>query len=146
MWTTCGRLSTQCHNSQVPAPLAFTNYCFVSQAMATWGVERVRLHLLDKKAYTTGENWSATPLQVYRLLEQDFLYQCRAFKHVVPAIPMSVDTNSTYLTEDWRRYRTDLGYFACRHCRQYSKAKFCEEVDLSHACTVHIRLLTSSPS
>lgn len=107
--------------------------------MATWDVQRVRRHMFDNKAYTTSEKWTASPLQVFRLLEQDFLFQCRAFKHVVPSVPMTPENNAAYLTEDWRRFKIDLGHFACRHCRQYSKGKFCEEVKYPcHICQSYV--------
>jgi len=102
--------------------------------MALWDGNRARDHMQDHKAFTTSDEWKATPLQVFRLFENDFLYQCRAFKHVVPARPLNPDDSVLYMKEDWRSFQLDVGFFACLHCRQFSKTKFCEDVSQLSSC------------
>ena len=98
--------------------------------MKHYSPTRARQHALKETAYGSNNPWKASKLQVFLLLEDDFLYQCKAFKHVVPAKAYSQNESEAYMGEKWRRYKLDLGHFTCRHCRQFAKEKFCEEVSL----------------
>jgi hypothetical protein len=111
--------------------------------MGHWLPERARKHCQSRAAYRGQDKWTGSKLQVFELLEKDFLYQCRAFKHVVPAKPLSAVDSKTNMNEIWRTYSRDLGFFACKHCRQFSKARFCEEVS---ACRVDVFIPASHPT
>ena len=77
-------------------------------------------------------------MQVFKVVEADFLYYCRAFHHVHPGNPLNAADAELYMTESFRQseVKEDLGYFQCSYCRQYSKHGFCTEVGL-HAYKFH---------
>jgi hypothetical protein len=102
--------------------------CRPLQEMKNWDADRARRHCQSQAAYRGTNKWTGSRIQVFELVESDFLYQCRAFKHVVPAKPLTTQESEIHMTEVWRIHCKDLGYFKCKHCRQFSKARFCEEV------------------
>ena len=102
--------------------------------MPTWSSERASLHVLDRSKYTGDRAWKRSEWQVFRLAEDDFLYNCRAFKHVVPCTPLSEEDSPMYMHEKWRKHKRDLRFFHCRHCRQNSKTEFCEDVS---SCNIY---------
>ena len=100
------------------------------QTVPTWNVARARRHRMKEKAYRGADVWTGSDLQVFLLVERDFLYYTRAFHHVVPATPLTKPEAAEYMQECWRKSDLvqDLGFFMCRHCNQYAKHRFCEEV------------------
>jgi hypothetical protein len=107
--------------------------------MSEWDTARVRLHSLNAKAFSGDNEWKATEFQVFQLFEIDFIFQCRAFKHVVPATPLDAAQSKMYMTEKWRRHGIDLGHFKCMHCRQFAKNQFCSEVRHAYLYCTHLR-------
>jgi hypothetical protein len=110
----------------------FSNYPCCKQDVKTWDKERARKHVLDGESYKGKHSWRASQLQIFRMVEKDTLFQTGAFHHVVPASPLSAAHSALYMQESWRvsKEKMDLGFFACKHCRQYSKFKFCKQVSI----------------
>jgi hypothetical protein len=66
------------------------------------------------------------------MIEKEVLFHASAFHHVVPAVALTSPEAALYMSEFWRLapVKRDLGHFACHHCRQYAKYKFCAEVKI----------------
>jgi hypothetical protein len=103
------------------------------QEMPSWSPERASTHALSRTKYSGAKAWKGTERQVFALVESDFLYNARAFHHVVPGNPLSAEAAQVHMQESWRTADTkmDLGFFVCKVCRQYAKHKFCTEVKYS---------------
>ena len=62
------------------------------------------------------------------------MYNAQAFYRVVPRPHLTHAEAQPYLQEQWREYCasdpwcTDLGFFECQHCSQFSKTGYCEHV------------------
>ena len=105
-----------------------------------WTVDTAREHLQDDHAFTpTGRHgtWGSlgpTDAQVHVIVEADIVYNAQAFYRVVPRQHLSQSDSKPYLQEQWRDYSsddpwcTDVGFFECQHCSQYSKTGYCEHV------------------
>ena len=58
----------------------------------------------------------------------------QAFRRIIPRAFLSRAASDTHVREPWRKqlltdpWRTDLGFFECLHCNQYSKTKYCVHV------------------
>ena len=106
----------------------------------TWHVKQAREHLLNNDAFgPTGRHgkWAPkgpTEAQVHVIVEADILYNAQAFYRVVPRPHLTHAEAQPYLQEQWRDYCasdpwcTDLGFFECQHCSQFSKTGYCEHV------------------
>ena len=105
-----------------------------------WTVETAREHLQDDHAFTkTGKHgtWGSrgpTEAQVHVIVEADVVFNAQAFYRIVPRQHYSHTDSKPYLQEQWRDYCaedpwcTDVGFFECQHCSQYSKTGYCEHV------------------
>ena len=72
--------------------------CFVKETQ-DWDTERARKHVLDDDSYKGIHLWRGTPLQTFRMVEKDVLFQTRAFHHVVPSNPLSAVDSAKYMQE-----------------------------------------------
>ena len=101
--------------------------------MKTWTALRASRHRLSHTKYGGARpKWGRKARQIFDLVEEDLLYQSRAFKVVEPKESLSERDSLKYMTETWRKHKRDLGHFTCRHCRQYAKVGFCSEVSISY--------------
>jgi hypothetical protein len=107
-----------------------------------WTTARARLHSLQETAYRGQNPWTGSPLQVFLLVEKDFLYNARAFHHVVPSTTLSPEEAQYSMAESWRLgpEQRDLSFFECKHCRQFSKHGFCSQVLAIHPMPTFITL------
>ena len=106
----------------------------------TWRVGQARDHLLDDQAFGPSSRYGAwgplgpTPAQVHVIVEADVLYNAQAFYRIVPRAHYTAEEAKPYLQEQWRDYSandpwcTDLGFFECQHCSQFSKTGYCQHV------------------
>ena len=100
--------------------------------MEQWPATRATRHRLSRTMYGGARApWGRKARQIFDLVQEDVLYQCRAFKRVEPKDALLEEDSLKYMTETWRKHKRDLGHFTCRHCRQYAKAGFCSEVSTS---------------
>ena len=101
---------------------------------------QARDHLLDDQAFGPSSRYGAwgplgpTPAQVHVIVEADVLYNAQAFYRIVPRAHYTAEEAKPYLQEQWRDYSandpwcTDLGFFECQHCSQFSKTGYCQHV------------------
>ena len=86
----------------------------------------------DKFSYG---KWKATERQIHQIVKNDVLYLSSAFHHVRPQTPLNHENAARVMTEVWRRLKpnedpwdTDIRFFECLHCNQYSKCGYCVHV------------------
>ena len=106
----------------------------------TWSADQASFHVLDDKLFARGSRhgvWkdgAPTPAQVAIVVEADLLYNAHAFHRLVPRPHLTHEESKPFLQEEWRYYdhhdpwNTDLGFFTCLHCNQYSKTRYCTHV------------------
>ena len=105
----------------------------------TWTVARARTHIMQPHAFGKkckhGEwHGAPTPSHVAVIVESEIRFNNQAFQRVVPCVHLSRDEALPHLGESWRTldqddpWLTDIGFFECLHCNQYSKTKYCVHV------------------
>ena len=110
-----------------------TDICMFLQAVTKWSAKRASRHRLSHTKYGGARPaWGRKPCQIFDLVQEDVLYQCRAFKRIEPKESLSEEDSLKYMTETWRKHKRDLRHFTCCHCRQYAKVGFCSEVSISY--------------
>ena len=82
-----------------------------------------------------GGPWRNTPWQVHQIVVDDVLYLSQAFFRVIPLQPLPPTDADRVMNEVWRRTKgtsdpwdTDIRYYECVHCNQYSKGAYCTHV------------------
>lgn len=105
-----------------------------------WSAAEASNHMLDDKFFGRDSRhgvWKdhePTPAQVAIVVETDILFNAQAFHRLVPRAYLSHEESRPFLQEEWRYYsrhdpwNTDLGFYTCLHCNQYSKTRYCEHV------------------
>ena len=105
----------------------------------SWTLAQARDHMLDDTAFgktSKHGEWLGEPTQAqaYILLETDLTFNNQAFQRIIPRVYLSKAQSEPFLREAWRKmlardpWRTDVGFYECLHCNQYSKTKYCEHV------------------
>jgi hypothetical protein len=104
-----------------------------------WSLAQARDHMQDDKAFCKGSRhgaWKgkATAGQTQAMLDKEMRFNNQAFRRIIPRAFLSRAASDTHVREPWRKqlltdpWRTDLGFFECLHCNQYSKTKYCVHV------------------
>ena len=121
----------------------------------TWSADQASNHVLDDKLFSRGSRhgvWkdeAPTAAQVAVVVEADLLYNAHAFHRLVPRPHLTHEESMPFLQEEWRYYdqhdkwNTDVGFFTCLHCNQYSKTRYCTHVA---AVTIIEAILPGIPS
>ena len=103
-----------------------------------WTFDRVQNHFIGKLPKGFGM-WRRTRWQIAQIVKNDVLYLTHAFHKVVPRHHLNPDESRRVMGETWRRilprnsllfdvWDTDIRFFECLHCYQYSKSQFCKHV------------------
>lgn len=98
-----------------------------------WSEADAVSHYSGKQPFKVG-SWTASPWQIHQAVEADVLFNCTAFHHVRPRAYLERTEAWAQMTEPWRHlayddpWDTDLGFYECLHCNQYSKTKYCTHV------------------
>ena len=103
-----------------------------------WKVDRVKDHFIGELPKGFGK-WNKTRWQLAQIVKNDVLYLSEAFTKVIPRDHLNLNDSRRVLGEPWRRilarehklydcWDTDIRYFECLHCNQYSKSQFCKHV------------------
>ena len=98
-----------------------------------WNSDQAAAHFQEYK-FPYGK-WSATEWQIHQIVKNDVLYLSSAFHRVRPHTPLDQVNATRVMTEVWRRLKptedpwdTDIRFFECLHCNQYSKCGYCVHV------------------
>ena len=106
----------------------------------TWSADQAIDHVQDDKLFVRGSRhgvWKdqhPTAAQVTLVVEADILFNAHAFHRIVPRAHLTHEESAPFLQEEWRyytrhdRWNTDIGFFTCLHCNQYSKTRYCVHV------------------
>ena len=120
-------------------PVAFVED--LQEDVADWNVAQARDHMMDDNAFTAKSKhgvWRTKPTasQIHVLVEAELEFNNQAFHRLIPRIALTSDEASPHLKEAWRKelksmpdpWRTDVGFYECLHCHQYSKTQYCAHV------------------
>jgi len=98
-----------------------------------WGSDQAAAHF--QRAKFPGGPWRKTAWQIHQIVVNDVLYLSQAFHRVIPLQPLDPADVERVMNELWRRtqgsvdpWNTDIRYFECVHCNQYSKGAYCTHV------------------
>ena len=106
----------------------------------TWSADQARDHVQDDKLFRrksrhgVWKDQAPTTAQVAVVVEADILFNSHAFHRLVPRAHLTHKESQPFLQEEWRYYtrldkwNTDIGFFTCLHCNQYSKTRYCTHV------------------